>query len=104
MPFFFLFVDSFTATHGKLQQVFGDDAMSRAQAFRWRKMFSEGRTVVEIEQLGRRPSATRTGDDAARVRKLVRSVRLILTDELGTRTTLPRWFPGISQSNKGMRS
>jgi hypothetical protein len=64
----FLFGDSFTATHGKLQQVFGDDAMSRAQAFRWHKMFSEGRIVVEVEQLGRRPSATQTGDDAARVR------------------------------------
>jgi len=41
---------SVTTTHGKLQQSFGDDAMSRAQAFRWHKMFSEGRTIVEVEQ------------------------------------------------------
>jgi len=39
-----------TTTHGKLQQAFGDDAMSRAQAFRWHKMFSEGRTLVQVEQ------------------------------------------------------
>jgi len=26
--------------------------MSRAQAFRWHKMFSEGRTIVEDEQRG----------------------------------------------------
>jgi hypothetical protein len=39
--------DSATTTHEKLQQAFGDDAMSRAQAFRWHKMFSEGRTIVE---------------------------------------------------------
>jgi len=33
--FFFVNLgDNATATHGKLQQAFGDDAMSRAQAFR----------------------------------------------------------------------
>jgi hypothetical protein len=42
--------DSATITHGKLQQVFGDDAMSRAQALRWHKMFSESRTHIEDEQ------------------------------------------------------
>jgi len=39
--------DSATTPHGKLQQAFGDDAMSRAQAFRWHKTFFEGRTIVE---------------------------------------------------------
>jgi len=29
--------DSATKTHEKLRQVFGDDAMSKAQAFRWQK-------------------------------------------------------------------
>jgi hypothetical protein len=42
--------DNATKTHGKLKQAFGDDAMSTAQAFRWHKMFSEGRTLVEDEQ------------------------------------------------------
>jgi len=50
----FLFVlklgDNATTTHGKLQQAFGDDAMSKAQAFRWQKMFSEGRILLEDEQ------------------------------------------------------
>jgi len=45
--------DNATTTHGKLQQAFGDEAMSRAQAFHWHKMFSEGRTVVEDEQRSR---------------------------------------------------
>ena len=31
--------DRDTTAHGKLQQAFGDDAMSRAQAFRGNKMF-----------------------------------------------------------------
>jgi len=38
--------DSATTTHGKLQQAFEDDAMSKAQAFR----FSEGRILLEGEQ------------------------------------------------------
>ena len=45
--------DSATTTHGKLQQAFGDRAMSRAQAFRWHKIFSKGRTLVEDEQRSR---------------------------------------------------
>ena len=42
--------DNATTTHGKFQQVFGDDAMSKAQTFRWQKMFSEGRILLEFEQ------------------------------------------------------
>jgi len=57
--------DSATTTHGKLQQAFEDDAMSRAQAFPWHKMFSEGRTIVEDEQRSGRPSTTRTSDNTA---------------------------------------
>jgi hypothetical protein len=40
MPFFYVKLgDSVTTTHGKIQQAFGDDAMSRAQVFRWHKTF-----------------------------------------------------------------
>jgi len=51
--------------HGTLQQAFGDDAMSKAQAFRSHKMFSEDRTLVGEQRSGR-PSAKRTGDKTAR--------------------------------------
>jgi len=76
--------------------------MSRAQAFRWHKMFSESRKLVEDGQRSGRPSTARTGDNTARERELVRSdrrltvqmtadkmnmyretVHLILTQELG---------------------
>ena len=49
--------------------------MWKAQAFRWQKMFSEGRILLEGEQRSGWPSATRTGDNTARVRELVRSDR-----------------------------
>ena len=39
-----------TTTHGNLQQAFGDNAMSRAQAFHWHTVLSKGRTLVEGEQ------------------------------------------------------
>jgi len=70
-------------------------------------MFSEGRTIVEDEERSGRPSTTRTSDNTARVRELVRSdrrltvsmiahemnvnreaVRLILTEVLGMRKNL----------------
>jgi len=85
--------DRATTINEKLQQAFGDDAMSRAQAFCWHKMFSEGRTLVEDEQHNGRPSATGTGDNTARVRELVRADRRLtvrmITDgehEPGNRT------------------
>jgi hypothetical protein len=53
MPSFFCVKlgDDATTTHGELRQAFGDDAVSRAQAFHWHNMFSEDRTLVEDEQV-----------------------------------------------------
>jgi hypothetical protein len=81
--------------------------MSRAQAFRWHKMFSEGREQFEDKQRTGRPSTARTGDNIAWERELVRShrrltvqmtaektnmnwetVHLILTEELGIKTVV----------------
>jgi len=104
--------DSATTTHEKLQQAFGDDATSKAQAFRWHKMFSSGRTIVEDEEHSGRPSATRTSDNTARARELVRSdrrltvnmtadevnvnreaLRRILTKQLGMRKICAKMVP-----------
>jgi len=63
--------DIATTTLGKLQQDFGDHAVSTAQDFCWHKIFSEGRTLVEDEQHSRLPSAKWTGDNTALVRELV---------------------------------
>ena len=60
MPSFFV-LNSVTMP---LQQALRDDAMTRAQAFHWQKMFAKARTLVEDEQRSGRPSATRTGDNS----------------------------------------
>ena len=86
--------------------------MSTAQAFRWHKMISEGRTLVEDEQRSRQPSTTRTGYKTPWVRELVQSdrsltvrmiadevnmnwetVHLILTEELGMRNVCAQMMP-----------
>jgi hypothetical protein len=101
---------SVTKTRGKLQQACEVDAISRA--FRWHNMFSEGRTLVEDGQRSGRPSETRTGDNTARVRELVRSdrrftvrmiagqvninretVRLLLTEGLRMRKICAKMVP-----------
>jgi hypothetical protein len=99
-------------TRGKHHQDFGDDAMSRVQAFLWHKMFSEGRTFVEDQQQSGRPSSTQTNDNTALVRECVRSnqrlkvtviadklnmneetFRLILTEELRMRKICAKMVP-----------
>ena len=82
------FGDNATTTHGKLQQVFGNDAMSRVQAFLWHKMFSEGRSVVEDEQHNGRPLSTRTGDNTARVK--------VKVNQSHYRSKVPRGFQEVT--------
>jgi hypothetical protein len=50
VPFSHNLGDNATSTNEKLQEAFGDDAVSRAQAFRRYKVFSEVRTIVEDKQ------------------------------------------------------
>jgi len=97
--------------------------MSRAQAFRWHKMFSEGRTIVEDEQRSGQPSTTQTSDNTAQVRELVRSdrrltvnmiadevnvnreaVHRILTEELGMRKICAKMVPrNLTQQQRDVR-
>jgi len=86
--------------------------MSRAQTFRWHKIFSEGTTIVEDEEHSVRPSTTRTSDNTPLVRELVlpdrrltvkmiadevnvnrEAVRPILTEELGMRKICAKMLP-----------
>jgi len=48
MPLFCVKLGDSATTHGKLQQAFGDDAMSRAQAFHWHKMFLKAEPLLKM--------------------------------------------------------
>ena len=70
-----------------LQEVYGDDTMSRTCLFDWHRRFKEGREEVEDDHRSGRPSTSGTDENVERVRQKVQSdcchiVRMI-ADELG---------------------
>ena len=70
-----------------LQEVYGDDSMSRTHLFEWHRRFKEGREEVEDDHRSGRPSTSRTDENVERVRQKVRSDRCLtirmIADELG---------------------
>ncbi|XP_051942683.1 protein GVQW3-like [Hippocampus zosterae] len=72
---------------GLLQQVYGDETMSRSRVFEWCKRFKEGREDVEDNPRSGRLSTSRTEANVERVRQMLLAdrrltVRLI-ANELG---------------------
>ena len=65
-----------------LQEVYGEDAMSRPRVFEWHKRFASGRETVQDDPKSGRPSSTRTDENIEKVDELVRSDR---------RMTVPSW-------------
>ena len=70
-----------------LQEVYGDDTMSRTRLFDWHRRFKEGREEVEDDYRSGRPSTSRTDENVERVRQKVLSDRRLTVrmkaDELG---------------------
>ena len=56
-----------------LQQVYGEEMMSRTRAFEWHKRFKERREEVEDDPWSGRPSTSRTADNIERVKQMVRA-------------------------------
>ena len=54
-----------------LQQVYGEETMSRTRTFEWRKRFKEGREEVEEDPRSGRPSTSRTADNIEHVKQMV---------------------------------
>ena len=54
-----------------LQQVDGEETMSRTRAFEWRKRFKDGREEVEDDPRSGRPSTSRMADNIERVKQMV---------------------------------
>ena len=56
-----------------LQQVYGEETMSRTRAFEWHKRFKEGQVEIEDDPRSGRPSTSRTADNIERVKQMVRT-------------------------------
>ena len=73
-----------TKTQQNLTKHYGVRGVSRAQVFRWRKAFLDGRESVKDEPCSGRPCTSKTDENVTKVRALVRSdrrltVRMICT-------------------------
>ena len=55
-----------------LVQVYGDSAMNKIAVYKWVKHFSEGRESVTDEERSGRPATSRTEENIAKVRQIVR--------------------------------
>ena len=70
-----------------LQEIYGDDTISKTRLFEWHWSFKEGREEVEDDHRSGRPFTSRTDENAERVRQKVRSDRRLtvrmIADELG---------------------
>ena len=70
-----------------LQEVYGDNTMSRIRLFEWHRRFKEGREEVKDDHRSGRPSTSRTDENVERVIQKVQSNRCLtvrmIADELG---------------------
>lgn len=100
---------SATETFLKLQQVYGDSVLSKAQVFRWFKAFSEERESIEDETRSGRLLSSRTDENVDRMLDLVRSDRCRLTvimigEELNlTHTTVHQILTNELEMRKNLR-
>ena len=66
-----------------LQEVYGDDTISRIHLFQWHRRFKDGREEVEDDHRSGRPSISRTDKNVKRVRSDCRLTVRMIADELG---------------------
>ena len=83
--------DSATVKYEKLQRVYGEHSLSRAQVFRWHKSFLEGREQVENEPRAGRFPTSKTDDNVERVRSLKRSDRRLTFRMISSELKLNRF-------------
>ena len=95
-----------------LVQVYGDSAMKKTAVFKWVKRFSQGRESVTDEERSGRPATSRTEENIAKVRHILRenrcltvrsieeegnidreTVRKILTEDLDMRKVCAKMVP-----------
>jgi len=93
-------------------QVYGDSAMKKTAVYKWVKCFSEGRESVTEEERSGRPATSRTEENIAKVRPILRenrrqtvrsiakqvnidreTVRKILTEDLHMRKVCAKMVP-----------
>ena len=73
---------SFTETLNSINQVYGDESLSRTRVYEWYTRFKEGRESVEDDDRCGRPSTARNDETIAQVREIIRSDRRQTIDDV----------------------
>ena len=89
-----------------LQQVYGEETMSRTRTSEWHKRFKEGWEEVEDDPRSGRPSTSRTADNIKRVKQMVRAdgrltVRMIAEELSINKDTVWSIITGNLEKRKG---
>jgi len=71
-------------------QVYGDSAMKKTAFYKWVKRFSEGRESVSEEERSGRPATSRTEENIAKVRQIVRENRRLTVRNIAEHVNIDR--------------
>ena len=72
---------SVTEKFEMLKIAFGEEAMCRTLTNEWWKRFKEGRISIDDDPRSGRPSTSKTDDNVAKVREVIRSNRFLTVRE-----------------------
>jgi len=73
-----------------LVQVYRDKAMKKTAVYRWVKRFAEGRESVTDEERSGRPATSRTEENIANIRQIVRDNRLLTVRSIAEQGNVDR--------------
>ena len=73
-----------------LVQVYGDSAMKKTAVYKWVKRFSEGRESVTDEERSEWPATSRTEENVANVRQIVRENRRLTVKSKAEQVNIER--------------
>ena len=73
-----------------LVQVYGDNAMKKTAVYKWMKLFSEGRESAIDEERSGRPATSRTEENIAKVRQIMRENRQLTVRSIAEQVNIDR--------------
>ena len=73
-----------------LVQVYGDNAMKKTAVYKWVKRFSEGRESVTDEERSGRPATSRTEENIAKIRQILRENRRLTVGSTAEQVNIDR--------------
>jgi len=73
-----------------LVQVYGDNVMKKTTVYKWVKRFSEGKESVTEEERSGRPATSRTEENIAKVRQILRENRQLTVSSIAEQVNIDR--------------